>query len=145
MQKSKIKMCDNKSYWIKIDSDSIKIGGVGDLWEDSQLPENTLFDVKEENYCILISHNPDFLENWVDKNVDLTLSGHTHGGQVTLFGLWAPLLSTKFGQKYRYGLIQKENTISYITSGIGTITPPLRFFCRPEIVIFELRKSGHTK
>ena len=40
------------------------------------------------------------------------------------------------GEKYRYGLIQEGNNFLYITSGVGTVTPPVRFFCRPEIVVF---------
>lgn len=141
MLRNGIKICDNKSYWSKIGNDSIKIGGVGDLWEDSQLPENTLNDVKESDFCIMIFHNPDYLEGLNSKLIDLTLSGHTHGGQITLFGGWAPVLPSRFGQKYKYGLKEFGNLQAYISSGIGTITPPLRFCCRPEIVVIELQKS----
>lgn len=136
-----IKDCDNQSYWIRLGNDSIKIGGVGDLWEDTQLLNNTICDVTKKNFCILISHNPDYVESIKPGMVDLTLSGHTHGGQMTLFGYWAPVLPSRFGQKYRYGLQDFGTMKSYITSGIGTITPPLRFFCRPEIVLIKLAKT----
>lgn len=141
MLQSGIQLCDNKSYWIRNGNDSIKIGGVGDFWEDVQYIDRTIFDVQKSNFCILLSHNPDYLENLNTNYVDLTLSGHSHGGQMTFFGLWAPVLPSKFGQKYRYGLIQNGEMQSYVTSGIGTITPPLRFFCRPEIVLFTLKKD----
>jgi uncharacterized protein len=141
MIRNGIKSCDNKSYWVKIGNDSIKIGGVGDLWEDIQISENTTIDVKEKDFCILISHNPDYLENMHTNLVDLTLSGHTHGGQITFFGIWAPKIPSKYGQKYRYGLKEFGKMKSYITSGIGTITPPLRFFCRPEIVLITLKNK----
>ena len=141
MKRNGINICDNRSYWVKHGSDSIKIGGAGDLWEDVQLPDSCFNNVDNTDFCILISHNPDYLES-VDTNLtDLSLSGHTHGGQVTLFGLWAPILPSEYGQKYRYGLIKKGKMQSYITSGMGTITPPLRFFCRPEIVVMTLRKG----
>jgi uncharacterized protein len=78
-----VKLCDNKSYWVKIKNDSIKIGGVGDLWEDIQLIDSTIHDTKKKDFCILLSHNPDYLEKLNTDKVDLTLSGHTHGGQVT--------------------------------------------------------------
>lgn len=139
MLRNGIKICDNKSYWLKIGNDSIKIGGVGDLWEDSQVLENTIYDLKKSDFSILISHSPDYLENIQSDLIDLTLSGHTHGGQMTLFGKWAPILPSKYGQKYRYGLKEFKNMQSYISSGIGTITPPLRFFCRPEIVVIQLK------
>ena len=138
---SDIKLCDNASYWIKEGTDSIKIGGVGDLWESDQCIENTVGDVTEADFCILLSHNPDYMETLKTNKVDLMLSGHTHGGQVTLFGLWAPLLPSEFGQKYRYGLKKIRNTQLYITSGVGVVGVPFRFFCRPEIVEIILKRN----
>jgi len=141
MAKYGIYNIDNQSFWIRNRNDSIKIGGVGDLWEDIQLPQNTLKDLKKSNFSILVTHHPDYLEK-IDTNlIDLTLSGHTHGGQITFFGLWAPILHSNYGQKYRYGLIDSGNTKSYISSGIGTVILPLRFFCRPEIVVITLKKA----
>lgn len=147
------KLCDNKSYWLKINKDSIKIGGVDD--PDGSKPEidSTIYDVHKKDFCILISHRPDCINEINNDLVDLTLSGHTHGGQVTFFGLWAPILPTENGmwaslslsresQKYRYGLVQsKPNMQSYITSGIGTRFPHFRFFCRPEIAVLELKRK----
>lgn len=138
MHRNGIHICDNESFWVKSGQDSIKIGGVGDLWTDNQEPQHTISDVRDNQFCILISHNPDYLEEFHSNLVDLTLSGHTHGGQVNLFG-WAPILPSKYGQKYRYGLIKCGKTLSYITSGVGTITPPLRFMCVPEIVLIRLK------
>jgi predicted MPP superfamily phosphohydrolase len=153
MERNGIKICDNKSYWVKIKQDSIKIGGVDD--PDGSKPEldSTVYDVHKKDFCILISHRPDFIKQINNDLVDLTLSGHTHGGQVTFFGLWAPVLPTenglwaainfsKEGQKYRYGLVHsKPNMQSYITSGIGTRFPHFRFFCRPEIAVLELKRK----
>lgn len=141
MIENRIKICDNKSYWEKIVNDSIKIGGVGDLWEDIQILDSTTFDLKDSDFSILISHSPDYLDHIPKNLIDLTLSGHTHGGQMTFFGMWAPILPSKYGQKYRYGLKNIEGMQAYISSGIGTITPPLRFFCRPEIVLINLRNE----
>lgn len=141
MIRNGIKICDNKSYWAKIGEDSIKIGGVGDLWEDSQELDSTTFDLKKSDFSILISHSPDYLENMPNSLIDFSLSGHTHGGQITFFGIFAPILPSKYGQKYRYGLKQYGDLQSYISSGIGTITPPLRFFCRPEIVLINLQNE----
>ena len=141
MAKNGINSCDNQYYWVKKGNDSIKIGGVGDLWEGTQVPENTFSGLKKSDFAILLTHNPDYLENIYTDLIDLTLTGHTHGGQVTLFGWWAPILPSEFGQKYRYGLIDSGKMKSYITSGIGTVTVPLRFFCRPEIVVLRLKKT----
>ena len=144
MAKYGIISINNQSVWVKKGSDSIKIGGVGDLWEDIQIPENTLNALKKSNFAILVSHQPDYIENMNTDLIDLTLSGHTHGGQITFFGWWAPVLPSKYGQKYRYGLVDSGRMKSYISSGIGTVAIPFRFFCRPEIVVIHLRKASDS-
>lgn len=142
-------ICDNRSYWIVEGSDSIKIGGVGDLWEDSQLIDKTISDVNPSAFCVLLSHNPEYIEVLKPDEascIDLMLSGHTHAGQVTLFGLWAPVLPERVGdikpqQKYRYGWINEKGMQLYITSGVGIGSIPFRFFARPEIAIITLANS----
>ena len=139
MQRAGITILDNQAVWIKKGQGQIKIGGVGDLWEDTQDLTPTLQDTTEEDFVILVSHNPDYAELLHTQKIDVMLSGHTHGGQVTLFGLWAPLIPSRYGQKYRTGLIQTPNVQVIVTNGIGTITPPVRFFARPEIVMMTLK------
>jgi uncharacterized protein len=139
MNKSGFHLCENNSFWVKDGSDSIKIGGVGDWIAGYQKLNRTTKDVIDENFCILLFHHPDYLEALDDDRIDLTFSGHTHGGQVTFFALFAFYLPSKNGQKYRYGLVEKGNRISYISSGVGTVIPPIRFFCRPEIVEVTLK------
>jgi len=153
MARNGIKPCNNKSYWVKINGDSIKIGGVDDPEGTVQVLDSTTHDVQRKDFCILISHRPEYIIHLNTDLVDLTLSGHTHGGQVTFFGLWAPILPSDNGlwaslnfsgesQKYCYGLIRSKPTMqSYITSGIGTRSPHFRFFRRPEIAVLELKRK----
>jgi len=153
MARNGIKLCDNKSYWVKIQKDSIKIGGVDDPEGGIQVLDSTIHDVHRKDFCILISHRPEYVKQMNTDLVDLTLSGHTHGGQVTFFGLWAPILPSDNGlwasltfspenQKYCYGLFQRNAILqSYITSGIGTRSPHFRFFRRPEIAVLELKRK----
>lgn len=145
---SGVNICDNQSYWIKQGNDSIKIGGVAEFWEDTQILENTIEDVKPNDFCILLSHNPDYMEMLDTDKVDLMLSGHTHAGQITLFGLWAPIMPSTWhpeylqtGQKYRYGWKEKGVTKLYVTSGIGMGGVPFRFFAKPEIVEITLSNN----
>ncbi len=153
MVQNGIKQCDNKSYWVRIDNDSIKIGGVDDPGGSVPQVDSTIYDLKKTDFCILISHRPEYIKELNSNLVDLTLSGHTHGGQVTFFGFWAPILPsnnstwaslslTKESQKYSYGLRHiKPGMQSYITSGIGTRSPHFRFFRRPEITVLELKRK----
>jgi len=95
--------------------------------------------LEDEQYNILLSHNPDYAEKIQDKKIDLVLSGHFHAGQITLFGLWAPAITSENGQLFRYGHVAREDKDFYVSSGIGgqVFGLPLRFCARPEIVVIE--------
>jgi uncharacterized protein len=138
MTQAGIHLLDNRGYWIHKNNEKIKIGGVGDLWEDTQDLGPVTGDTKKEDFVILVSHNPDFAEILTTDNIDIMVSGHTHGGQVTLFGLYAPHIPSVYGQKYRTGTVQTEKTTVFISNGIGTIKPRVRLFCRPQILVFIL-------
>jgi len=135
-----ITLLDNKSEWVEIDGERIKIGGIEDMWYGEPNYRATVQDVKREDFVILVSHNPDFAEKIISKKVDLMLGGHHHGGQGTIFGLYAPVIYSKYGQKYRYGWVEKDDMKIFVSKGIGTIGTPIRFFAMPEIVVVELKK-----
>jgi predicted MPP superfamily phosphohydrolase len=142
MKDAGITLLDNRAQWITIGGDRIKIGGVGDLWEDSQDLEPTIHDAATSDFVILLSHNPDYVDEIDTDRIDLVLCGHTHGGQVTLFGKWAPLVPLRHHkQKYRAGLVETGHVRMYVTTGIGTVTPPVRLFCRPEIALITIRRK----
>lgn len=90
---------------------------------------------------ILLVHNPDFTEMLPEARVDLALCGHTHGGQVRLPLLGAPIVPSCFGQKYAGGLVAGPQTTVYVNRGIGVIAPPVRFNCRPEITLLRLKSA----
>jgi len=117
----------------------LAVGGVDDLWEGRQEPERAFAGVDARTPRLLLSHNPDYAEALPEGvRVDLMLSGHTHGGQVWLPGIGAPLLPSRYGQKYRAGLVEGPRCPVYVTRGLGTITPPVRFLCRPELTVLTL-------
>ncbi len=142
MAKAGIVQLDNKAAWIIKGIDRIKIGGVGDLWEDSQDLTATLKEAKLEDFVLLLSHNPDYAERINNDIIDLVLSGHTHGGQVTLLGLWAPIIPSKYGEKYKTGVVETQNTKVLVTNGIGNAMDyPIRFFARPQINVIYLNNK----
>ncbi|MBA1336304.1 MAG: hypothetical protein HPY66_2739 [Firmicutes bacterium] len=141
MRKAGITAIDNKAQWLYKDGARIRIGGVGDLWGDVQDILPTVEGAEESDFIILVSHSPDYVERITTRKIDLVLSGHTHGGQVTLFGLWAPLIPSQYGQKYRSGMIETDYTRVIVSNGVGTITPPVRFFARPQVNIINLKKE----
>jgi uncharacterized protein len=90
---------------------------------------------------ILFSHNPDVLPVAARQGYDLMLSGHTHGGQVTVEILDQALNPARFFTPYTYGLYREGKMAAYVTRGIGTIGIPTRLGAPPEIALLRLRKA----
>jgi predicted MPP superfamily phosphohydrolase len=129
---------NNTGSWIERSGARLRICGVGDLWTDHQDLETALGDATENDAVLLLSHNPDFVELIRDHRVGLVLSGHTHGGQIVVPGYGAPVVPSRYGQKYLYGLVDGPTCPVLVTRGVGTVTPPVRFLCRPEVVLITL-------
>jgi hypothetical protein len=86
---------------------------------------------------ILLAHEPDILPDIARYNVDLMLSGHTHGGQVRI--PFMPLLDLPvYGRHYVEGLFRYGPTQLYVNRGIGAVGVPFRFRCPPEITVITL-------
>jgi uncharacterized protein len=121
------------------------LAGVGDLWEDQCLYDDALAGVSGGMPRVLLSHNPDvaeevaFLES--GHRVDLMLSGHTHGGQVRLPGIGAPVTNSAYGTKYAQGLVEGPACAVYVSRGLGMTALPIRIGVRPEIAVIELRRA----
>lgn len=129
---------NNTGAWIERRGARLRIGGVGDFWTDGQNLDAALGDAGPDDATILLSHNSDFVETIRDPRVGLVLSGHTHGGQVVLPGFGAPVVPSAYGQKYLHGLVRGPVAQVFVTRGVGTVTPPVRFLCRPEVGLITL-------
>jgi len=141
MAKQGILSIDNNAFWVQKDGHRIRVGGVGDHCEDVQNLEVTTGKTLESDFVLLVSHSPDYALDITGDKVDLLLSGHTHGGQVTLFGLYAPKVPSRYGQRFRTGEKVVNSIQVIISNGIGTVLLPIRFFARPQIVIIQLEAS----
>jgi predicted MPP superfamily phosphohydrolase len=87
--------------------------------------------------AILMAHEPDIFPR-VPARFGLTLSGHTHGGQVKLPLIGRPIVPSRFGQRYAYGHIIEEEKHLVVSGGLGMSNLPVRFGVPPEIVLLEL-------
>jgi uncharacterized protein len=95
----------------------------------------TLSKVTEDEPIILLAHEPDIMPQVPDR-VSLILSGHTHGGQVRLFG-WSPVVPSRFGNRYAYGHIREQCDL-IVSGGLGCSIVPVRFGMLPEIVLVSI-------
>lgn len=98
--------------------------------------------IDENSFTILLTHTPDYVEDTDVSGVDLALAGHTHGGQVTLFGLYAPITASKYGSRFRTGLRRNSQGVPIIISGgLGTSRRNIRFCAPTDIIIVTLRRT----
>jgi predicted MPP superfamily phosphohydrolase len=125
--------------WLQRDGARLRLSGLSGLTQDQPTVARALDGATQKDFVLLVDHSPDVAEALVGSPVDLLLSGHTHGGQVTLLGLWAPFVPSRYGQKYRAGLVTAGPVPVFVSTGVGTIVAPLRFFARPEVVLLTLR------
>ena len=139
--KAGVPLLDNSGVWIEKSGQRIRLGGVSDLQQGHPNVVAAVDGAVASDLVVLVSHEPDFAEALGPGAADLVLSGHTHGGQITLFGLWAPFPGSDYGQKYRSGVVTNGNTTVIVSNGVGTIFPPLRFFARPQIVVVTLKRT----
>jgi uncharacterized protein len=143
MEQAGITLLREDAVWIEKGAERIRLGGVSDASVDKPRFTPTVKGTTEDDLVLLVSHDPDYSEDLPENEIDLVLSGHTHGGQVTLFGRWAFYVPSKYGQKYRTGMVENDVTDVIISNGVGTSTiPPLRLFCRPQIVIITLEHGA---
>jgi len=127
---------------IKREDKTLKIIGIEYLlYIDKGRMNELMLETNDSNFVILASHSPDvvyYIENM--SGIDLILSGHTHGGQVTLFGKWTSDVFVGTKSNYLSGLYIKDNTNIIVSNGIGTSIFPIRFFSFPQIVKITLKK-----
>ena len=87
---------------------------------------------------LLLAHNPIIFREAARYGVDLTLSGHTHGGQIKIRDKDKRMIRRR---KLTSGLHRRQESQIYITRGIGTVVVPMRYQCPPEISLLELRTA----
>ena len=87
---------------------------------------------------ILLNHNPNAFDRAADLGIDLMLTGHTHGGQLSLEFAYRGLCLSRLATPYVSGWYEKGLSQAYVNRGIGTVGLPIRVGARPEITVFEL-------
>jgi uncharacterized protein len=133
----KLKVPEGPEFWLAGLGDQLayirgrnRFEGVHDLGK-------TMRAITDEAPVILLAHEPDIFPE-VSSRVSLTMSGHTHGGQVRLPFIGSPVVPSRFGQRYAYGHIVEQNRHLVVSGGLGCSIMPVRFGVPPEIVVLEL-------
>jgi hypothetical protein len=90
---------------------------------------------------ILLSHNPDTFDRAAELGIDLSLAGHTHGGQLALEFISPEIAPSRIVTPYVAGRFEKAGGQLYVNRGIGTVGVPIRVGAPPEITVFELTRG----
>ncbi|MEW6633171.1 MAG: metallophosphoesterase, partial [Pseudomonadota bacterium] len=98
--------------------------------------DGTLAKANDGAPIILLAHEPDIFTK-VPWRVSLTLSGHTHGGQVRLFG-YSPVVPSAYGNRFAYGHVVESDRNLIVSGGLGFSIVPVRLGVRPEILQISL-------
>ena len=126
---------DGRPFWLLGLGDQIallrrpRLVGVDDL-------PGTVAKITDDAPAILLAHEPDIFPK-VPARIALTLSGHTHGGQVRVFG-YSPVVPSRYRNRYAYGHVREGGRDLVVSGGLGTSIAPVRLGVPPEIVLIEL-------
>jgi uncharacterized protein len=123
-------------FWLTGTSSMVAIRRRRQGFESRAELESTLAQVSDDAPIIHLAHEPDMFVN-IPERVSLTLSGHTHGGQVRLLG-YSPVTPSSYGNRFAYGHIVEDGRHLVVSGGLGCSILPVRFGMPPEITVLEL-------
>lgn len=143
---ARIRVMENEVELLEIGGRRFWLAGLGDQlahWygrgefhgEDDL--RGTLDQVTTDDPVLLLAHEPDIFTE-VPERVSLTLSGHTHGGQIHIPGFANPWIPSGYGERFRYGHIVEGGRHLIVSGGIGMSVAPVRFGVPPEVLMIRL-------
>ena len=111
------------------------IAGISDLWTGKHDLEAAIGSIANHTEpAILLTHSPDIFPD-VPARIALTLAGHTHGGQVRFPFIGAPIVPSKFRQRFAAGHIVEGGRHLFVATGVGTSILPVRFRVPPSVTL----------
>lgn len=140
LEKENITVLENNAKELVINGKPLWIAGLADLIKRFPDIDEALSKINENTSVILLSHNPDVFP-FIPDRVNLTIAGHTHGGQVELPFFGRLIVPSGFGERYAFGHIHENNKDLFVSTGIGTSIIPVRFRVMPEINILTIKNK----
>lgn len=124
--------------------DLIGIDDVGTAGHAAQLIDRALAGSKGRSPRILLCHRPYFFDQAVRRKIGLTLSGHTHGGQVVFARFGGDVIApARMVSPYVAGLYKIGDANLYVSRGVGTVGVPIRINCPPEVTRITLLPAAN--
>lgn len=135
-----IRVLINEGMRLDLEGESFWLAGVDDKMVGLEDLPLALAGSSADELKLVLAHNPIILRRAARAQVDLVLSGHTHGGQVTLRS--EKSRSGRPRRRMLRGLGRRAETQIYVTRGLGTVVVPIRYGCTPEVSLLELRAAS---
>lgn len=141
-EKSGISFLINGHSLLSVRGEKLAVAGTDYVWLGKPDPERTLRGIVAGTPVLALVHEPDYFDTMAtQREIQLQVSGHTHGGQCRVpFIGYAPKVP-KYGEKYIYGSYQNGSSNLFVSRGVGMTGPQMRFACPPELAILTLRSS----
>lgn len=151
IMKHNVTLLENESCSIDVDNKKLNITGLEiernyykrfvSTKMEKEYIENLIKGKKDDEYTVLIAHNPEYFNAYSSWGANLTLAGHVHGGMVRLpflGGVISPKI--RIFPKYDAGLFERDGKKMIVSRGLGMHTIPVRVNNRAELVVVELLK-----
>jgi predicted MPP superfamily phosphohydrolase len=139
-----IRVLENEAVRVRREPAELWIAGLADAGERRPDVDRTLAGVPDDAAVVLLSHNPDLFPR-IPARVALTLSGHTHGGQVNVPGARGRWIPSRFGERFADGHVVEDGRHLVVSRGIGTSRLPVRLAAPPEVLLLRLTPSGRLR
>lgn len=133
------KVLRNEGIVIDRDGASLYMAAIDDTWTKRADLGKALAARPEDVPTVLLAHDPDPFPEIAKRGVELTLSGHTHGGQVAMPFLAKHINASKLAHKFHLGLYRDGDATLYVHPGLGTTGPPIRLGSAPCLTVLVLR------
>ena len=139
----------NATKEVRVGNAALYLSGVDDYNNGHPQVQQVAWNMRDDDFVIFLTHSPDNLPeafqtansqgstNWFD----LSLAGHTHGGQVTIFGkaLFNPL--SKASDRYLSGWVQENKVMVLVSNGVGLTGLPVRLFAPAQLHVITLKRK----
>jgi len=142
LKDARLRLLRNAAAEVRRGDATLLVVGVDDTWTGRSDLAGALGRRPAGAFAVLLAHDPDLFEQAASLEVPLTLSGHTHGGQLAVPFLSRRLNLARLVTRYTAGLYRKGRSFLYVNRGAGTTGPPIRIGARAEISLFTLRRGA---
>lgn len=138
-----IHVLEDTAVMVQAPGGPLWLAGVSDAWTGAHNVRRALADVPDNGSpLIVLTHNPDIFPV-IPPRALLTLAGHTHGGQVRLPLIGAPIVPSEYGPRYVAGEVIEGGRHLFVSTGLGTSDIPIRLGVPPTIFILTIRRASN--